>query len=71
MASEMAIKAKRALLSILSSLYKYGQLPYSVYFKLFDTKIQPILLYGSEISGFKSGMFLIQYFITHVKGFYV
>ena len=54
MASEMAIKAKKALLSILSSLYEYGQLPYSVYFKLFDTKIQPILLYGSEIWGFKS-----------------
>lgn len=52
MASDMAIKAKKALLSILSSLYEYGQLSYDVYFKLIDTKILPIIMYGSEIWGF-------------------
>ena len=42
------------LFSLLSSLYKFGQLPYSIYFKLFDTKILPIILYGSELWGFNS-----------------
>ena len=51
MASEQATKAKRVLISILSSLYKYGQLPNDIYFKLFDMKIKPILMYGAEIWG--------------------
>ena len=53
MASENAIKGKRALNGILSSLYKYGQLSNSVFFKLFDSKISSVLLHGSEIWVFK------------------
>ncbi|WAR13675.1 hypothetical protein MAR_027855, partial [Mya arenaria] len=52
MASEQAIKGKRPLNSILSSLYKYGQLSSSTFFKIFDVKISPIMLYGSELWGF-------------------
>ena len=51
MASEQAVKAKRILISILSKLYNDGQLSREVFFKIFDTKISPILMYGSEIWG--------------------
>ena len=51
MANEQALKAKRAFISILNSLYKFGQLPSAVFFKLFDTKVKPVLLYGSELWG--------------------
>ena len=51
MADEQAIKGKRVLISILSNLYKYGQLKKHVYFNIFDTKIVPILCYGSELWG--------------------
>ena len=53
MASDQAIKAKRVLVFLLNSLYELGQLPKDVFFfKLFDRKISPVLLYGSEIWGF-------------------
>ena len=32
-------------------MYNYGQLSREVFFKMFDTKISPILMYGSEIWG--------------------
>ena len=51
MATKQAIKAKSVLVSVSSSLYKYGQLPNDIYFKLFDMKIKPILMYGAEIWG--------------------
>ena len=53
MANENATKGKRALNGILLSLYKYGQLSNSVFFKLFDSKIGPVLLHGSEIWGYQ------------------
>ena len=53
MASDQAVKAKRVLISLLNSLYDLGQLPTNVFFTLFDRKISPVLLYGSEIWGFK------------------
>ena len=52
MASDQAIKAKRVLVFLLNSLYELGQLPKDAFFKLFDRKISPVLLYGSEIWGF-------------------
>ena len=51
MASEQAVTGKRVLISLLSRLYKFGQLNQKSYFKIFDTKIAPILTYGSEIWG--------------------
>ena len=47
MASGQAVKAKWILISLLNSLL--GQLPRDVFFKLFDSKISLVLLYGSEI----------------------
>ena len=52
MAADQSVKAKRALIAVMNSLYKCGQLPSSIFFKLFDTKIKPILLYGSELWGY-------------------
>ena len=52
MAIDQATKAKRVLISLLNSLYNLGQLPKDVFFKLFDRKVSPVLLSGSEIWGF-------------------
>ena len=52
MTIDQATKAKRVLISLLNSLYNLGQLPKDVFFKLFDRKVSPVLLYGSEIWGF-------------------
>lgn len=38
-------------MSILSKLYRYGQLNNEVFLKIFDTKVLPVLTYGSEIWG--------------------
>ena len=48
-AVNQAAKAKRVLISLLNSLCNLGQLPKDVFFKLFDRKVSPVLLYGSEI----------------------
>ena len=41
------------MISILSSLFPYGNLSKTTFFKLFDVKIMPILLNGSELWGTK------------------
>ena len=51
--NEPASKAKRILFSLLLSLYDYGQLPSNIYFKLLNAKILQVLLYGTELWGFK------------------
>lgn len=51
MSESMAVKAKRVFLYVLNSIKDYKCLLYKVFFKSFDTKISPILLYGSEIWG--------------------
>ena len=53
MSSDLAKKGKRVLVSLLSSLYEYGQMPKHIFFKLFEMKVVPILLYGSEIWGYR------------------
>ena len=52
MVHDLCIKGKRSFISILHSLYNYGQMPKNMFFKLFDLKICPQLLYGAEIWGF-------------------
>ena len=47
MAQSQCLKAKRALTILLDSLYKYGVLSHSVYFKMFETNIKLISVYGS------------------------
>ena len=47
---DLSDKANRAIFS-LDSHYKLNKLPLNIAFKLFDTVIMPILLYGSEVWG--------------------
>ena len=47
MAIDQSTKAKRILISLWNSLYNLGQLTEDVFFKLFDRKVSPVLLYGS------------------------
>ena len=54
MANDQATKGKRVLVSILSKLYRYCQLTNNVFFKIFDTKVLPILMYGAEIWGIQA-----------------
>ena len=64
MVHELCVKGKRILISILSSLYNSGQLPKTVFFKIFDTKICPQLLYGAEVWGLETFIDLerVQYY---------
>ena len=43
MSESISVKAKKVLLYVLNSLKTYKCLPYDVFFKIFDTKISPIL----------------------------
>lgn len=47
-----SVQAKKILYGILKSLSKFKPLSYDIYFKVFDSKVSPILLYGSEVWGF-------------------
>ena len=47
---DLSDKANRAIFS-LNNCYKLIKLPLNIAFKLFDTMITPILLYGSEVWG--------------------
>ena len=49
MADAMSAKAKKATITMFNSLHQFSCLPYDTFFKLFDTKISPIMLYGSEL----------------------
>ena len=51
--SYLAIKGKRALMEVLRTMFRFETFTYDVFFKVFDAQILPILLYGSEIWGFK------------------
>lgn len=51
MAEAMCTKAKKVLLYIFSSLQDVPCLPYKTFFKIFDSKIASIILYGSELWG--------------------
>ncbi|MEW8546516.1 MAG: reverse transcriptase family protein, partial [Candidatus Thiodiazotropha sp.] len=45
----LAEQASKALFSIKSKLSQFGSLSFNILFKIFDTKILPILTYGAEI----------------------
>ena len=49
MVHDLCVKGRRVLVSLLKSLYDCGQMSKDVYFKIFDTKICPLLLYGAEV----------------------
>ena len=71
MAIDQSTKAKRILISLLNSLNNLVQLPYDVFFKLFDRKVSPVLLYGCEIRGFTNiePIEVVQQFLQTVDDF--
>ena len=46
-------KASKALFALKSLFIKYPNMPVNLMFKLFDSKVKPVLLYGSEVWGFE------------------
>ena len=51
--SEYAGKAKGRVVSIFRALYKLGKIDIGIFFKLFDSQVKSILLYGAEIWGMR------------------
>ena len=46
---QLALKGKRAFFDVLRAHSRLEQMTRNTFFKIFDTKIQPILLYASEL----------------------
>ena len=57
---DLVSRAKKALLNIMSKLYRINNNFLSVFFKLFDAQIQPIVQYGAEIWGFEGASLVIE-----------
>ena len=51
--ADRATTALNSLSSLRAAMHKVGDMSYASYFKIFDTIVLPILLYGSEIWGYK------------------
>ena len=56
---DLVSRAKRALLCIMSKLYRTDCNSINVFLKIFDAQVQPIVLYGAEIWGLESCSSLI------------
>lgn len=48
---DMATRAKKGLIGIFKMMWSVGEHSPSVFFKLFDCQIQPMLMYGAEVWG--------------------
>ena len=51
---DMAARAKIGVVNILKPLWSLGEKSPSIFFKLFDIQIQPILNYGAEVWGLEA-----------------
>ena len=49
----LGTQANRSIISMVKLQNSFGYFDYTEFFKLLDTMIKPILLYGSEIWGFE------------------
>ena len=58
MTEAMVIKTQKVLLHILNSLQKLDCIPYKTFFKVFDSKVTSVLLYGSELWGLEKCTYL-------------
>ena len=47
--NDMAVRAIKGVVSILRPLWSLGKISPSIFCKLFDVQIQPILNYGAEV----------------------
>jgi len=54
MAESISVKAKKALNHLFNCLHGIPCIPYKTFFKIFDSKISSILLYGAELWGLTS-----------------
>ena len=52
--SEYAGRAKGRIINIFRALYRLGKIDWGVFFKIFDSQVKPMLLYGSEIWGMRN-----------------
>ena len=57
---DLVSKAKKALLCVMTKLYRINNDSLSVFFKLFDAQIQPIVQYGAEIWGLENASSVIE-----------
>ena len=53
---DMASKAKKALLVVIQRLRHYNNSDFSIFKKIFDAKILPIMLYGAEVWGLEKSV---------------
>ena len=53
---DMAARAKIGVVNILKLLWSLGERSPSIFFKLFDVQIQPILNYGAEVWGLEADL---------------
>lgn len=53
MVGELASKAKSKTSHLLKCLWKLGQIPSELFFKMYDAQVLPVLMYGAEIWGFQ------------------
>ena len=65
----LAAQARKSIISMLKLQSSVGYFGYPELFKLFDTIIKPVFLYGSEIWGFEISDKLKMFKIIFVKGF--
>ena len=54
--NDLASKAKRALLAIVQKLKMFNNRSVSVFFRLFDSQVLPIMMYGSELWGLSNAV---------------
>ena len=63
--ADFVYRAKAGLVQIVKSLRKINSVDPSIFFKLFDSRIQPMLLYASEVWGFDDCQTIEK---VHVRG---
>lgn len=57
---DLAVRGKRQVICILRLLWKFQNLSPKLFFKLFDTQIQPILTYSAEVWGLTGNHSIIE-----------
>ena len=57
---DMAARTKIGVVNILKLLWSLGERSPSIFFKLFDVQIQPILNYGAEVWGLEADLKVVE-----------
>ena len=66
---DLVARAKNAVIKILKILYRFENNSVNIFFKLFDTQVQPIFQYGAEIWGLDKGTDIEKVHIFAMKRF--